>query len=69
MGSGFRRRTNPVKLLNPIASQLVMRTTLFGSLISVCQPESARGLIRVFEAGRVFLHDPASRPANWLLKA
>jgi len=58
----FAGNTNPVRLLNPIASQLsVMRTTLFGSLISVLRHNLNRRAdrIRVFEAGRVFLHDPA----------
>jgi phenylalanyl-tRNA synthetase beta chain len=58
----FAGNTNPVKLLNPIASQLsVMRTTLFGSLISVLRSNLNRRAdrIRLFEAGRVFLHDPA----------
>jgi phenylalanyl-tRNA synthetase beta chain len=58
----FAGNTNPVKLLNPIASQLsVMRTTLFGSLISVLRHNLNRRAdrIRVFEVGRVFLHDPA----------
>ncbi|SAL28496.1 phenylalanyl-tRNA synthetase subunit beta [Caballeronia sordidicola] len=57
----FAGNSNPVKLLNPIASQLsVMRTTLFGSLISVLRYNLNRRAdrIRVFEAGRVFLHDP-----------
>jgi phenylalanyl-tRNA synthetase beta chain len=58
----FAGNTNPVKLLNPIASQLsVMRTTLFGSLISVLRYNLNRRAdrIRLFEAGRVFLHDPS----------
>ncbi len=58
----FAGNTNPVKLLNPIASQLsVMRTTLFGSLISVLRHNLNRRAdrVRVFEAGRVFLHDPS----------
>jgi len=58
----FAGNMNPVRLLNPIASQLsVMRTTLFGSLISVLRHNLNRRAdrIRVFEAGRVFLHDPA----------
>ncbi|WP_438393325.1 phenylalanine--tRNA ligase subunit beta [Caballeronia sp. DA-9] len=57
----FAGNSNPVKLLNPIASQLsVMRTTLFGSLISVLRYNLNRRAdrIRVFEAGRVFLHNP-----------
>ncbi|MGV2289230.1 phenylalanine--tRNA ligase subunit beta [Trinickia sp. YCB016] len=58
----FAGNDNPVRLLNPIASQLsVMRTTLFGSLINVLRHNLNRRAerIRVFEAGRVFLHDPS----------
>ncbi len=58
----FAGNDDPVKLLNPIASQLsVMRTTLFGSLISVLRYNLNRRAdrVRVFEAGRVFLHDPS----------
>jgi phenylalanyl-tRNA synthetase beta chain len=59
--SDFAGNPNPVRLLNPIASQLsVMRTTLFGSLIGVLRHNLNRRAdrVRVFEAGRVFLHDP-----------
>ncbi|TKC81730.1 phenylalanine--tRNA ligase subunit beta [Trinickia terrae] len=58
----FAGNDNPVRLLNPIASQLsVMRTTLSGSLINVLRHNLNRRAerIRVFEAGRVFLHDPS----------
>ncbi|CAG4910504.1 phenylalanine--tRNA ligase subunit beta [Paraburkholderia saeva] len=58
----FAGNDNPVRLLNPIASQLsVMRTTLFGGLINVLRSNLNRRAdrVRVFEAGRVFLHDPA----------
>jgi len=58
----FAGNDNPVRLLNPIASQMsVMRTTLFGSLISVLRSNLNRRAdrVRVFEAGRVFLHDPS----------
>ena len=54
---------NPVRLLNPIASQSsVMRTTLIGSLLGNVRYNHARKLerIRVFELGRVFLRDPAA---------
>ncbi len=54
---------NPVRLLNPIASQAsVMRTTLFGSLIANIRYNHARKLprIRVFEIGRVYLRDAAA---------
>ena len=56
----FAGNEKPVRLLNPIASQLsVMRTTLFGSLINVLRHNLNRRAdrIRVFEAGRVFLQD------------
>ncbi|WP_175735888.1 phenylalanine--tRNA ligase subunit beta [Burkholderia ambifaria] len=58
----FAGNDNPIRLLNPIASQLsVMRTTLFGSLISVLRHNLNRRAdrVRVFEAGRVFLADPS----------
>ncbi|MDR5731708.1 phenylalanine--tRNA ligase subunit beta [Caballeronia sp. LZ025] len=58
----FAGNDNPVKLINPIASQLsVMRTTMFGSLIDVLRYNLNRRAdrIRVFEAGRVFLRDPS----------
>jgi phenylalanyl-tRNA synthetase beta chain len=53
---------NPIRLLNPIASQLsVMRTTLLGGLLANVRYNAARKLsrIRVFEVGRVFLGDPS----------
>ena len=59
----FAGNDTPVRLLNPIASQLsVMRTTLFGSLIEVLRTNLSRRAadrVRVFEVGRVFLHDAA----------
>jgi phenylalanyl-tRNA synthetase beta chain len=64
----FAGNDNPVRLLNPIASQMsVMRTTLIGSLVSVLRHNLNRRAerIRVFEAGRVFLRDP-SVPAGEL---
>jgi phenylalanyl-tRNA synthetase beta chain len=51
---------NPIRLLNPIASQLsVMRTTLLGGLLAGVRYNAARKLerIRLFEVGRVFLRD------------
>jgi phenylalanyl-tRNA synthetase beta chain len=51
---------NPIRLLNPIASQAsVMRTTLLGGLLANVRYNAARKLsrIRVFEVGRVFLRD------------
>ena len=54
---------DPVRLLNPIASQAsVMRTTLFGSMIANIRYNHARKLprVRVFEIGRVYLRDAAA---------
>ncbi len=54
--------TNPIRLLNPIASQLsVMRSSLLGGLLANVRYNAARKLsrIRVFEVGRVFLRDPS----------
>jgi len=59
----FAGEENPVRLLNPIASQAsAMRTTLLGSLVANLRYNHARKLerIRVFEVGRVFLRDPAA---------
>lgn len=52
--------TNPIKLLNPIASQMsVMRSSLLGSLLQVLKFNIDRkaARVRVFEAGRVFMRD------------
>ncbi len=67
----FAGNAQPVRLLNPIASQLsVMRTTLFGSLVNVLRHNLNRRAdrVRVFETGRVFLAD-ASVPAGELAVA
>jgi phenylalanyl-tRNA synthetase beta chain len=52
---------NPIRLLNPIASQMsVMRSSLIGSLLQVVKFNADRKAdrVRVFELGRVFLrHD------------
>jgi len=50
--------TDPVKLLNPIASQMsVMRSSLLGSLMQVLRHNLDRKAdrVRVFEMGRVFM--------------
>ncbi|PIZ22789.1 MAG: phenylalanine--tRNA ligase subunit beta, partial [Comamonadaceae bacterium CG_4_10_14_0_8_um_filter_57_29] len=52
--------SNPIKLLNPIASQMsVMRSSLLGSLLQVLKFNQDRKAqrVRVFELGRVFLRD------------
>jgi phenylalanyl-tRNA synthetase beta chain len=51
---------NPIRLLNPIASQMsVMRSSLIGSLLQVVKFNTDRKAdrVRVFELGRVFLRD------------
>jgi len=51
---------NPIRLLNPIASQMsVMRSSLLGSLLQVLKFNLDRKAkrVRVFELGRVFLRD------------
>jgi phenylalanyl-tRNA synthetase beta chain len=51
---------SPIKLLNPIASQMsVMRSSLLGSLLQVLKFNLDRKTerVRVFEIGRVFLRD------------
>jgi phenylalanyl-tRNA synthetase beta chain len=51
---------SPIKLLNPIASQMsVMRSSLVGSLLQVLKFNQDRKAqrVRVFELGRVFLRD------------
>ena len=56
----FAGEANPIRLLNPIASQQsVMRSSLIGSLVANLRYNQARKLerIRVFEIGRVFMRD------------
>lgn len=53
---------SPIRLLNPIASQMsVMRSSLIGSLLQVVKFNADRKAdrVRVFELGRVFLRNPA----------
>ncbi len=52
--------TNPIRLLNPIASQLsVMRSSLLGSLLQILKHNLDRkaSRVRIFELGRVFKRD------------
>ena len=59
--------SNPIKLLNPIASQMsVMRSSLLGSLLQVLKFNLDRKIPRVniFELGRVFLRDPQSQDTD-----
>jgi phenylalanyl-tRNA synthetase beta chain len=58
---------NPIKLLNPIASQMsVMRSTLLGSLLNVVKFNVDRkaSRVRVFEIGRVFNKDDSVSNTN-----
>lgn len=62
----FAGNTSPVKLLNPIASQMsVMRSSLFGGLIAALQGNIKRKQerVRLFELARVFYAcDAESQP-------
>ena len=58
---------NPIKLLNPIASQMsVMRSSLLGSLLQVLKFNLDRKALRVnlFEIGRVFLRDASIKDTD-----
>lgn len=57
----------PIKLLNPIASQMsVMRSSLLGSLLQVLKFNQARKAprVRVFELGRVFTRDASVKSTD-----
>jgi phenylalanyl-tRNA synthetase beta chain len=57
----FAGNLNPIRLLNPIASQLsVMRSTILGGLVANLRYNLNRraSRVRVFEVGRVFLRTP-----------
>ncbi|MBI4290773.1 MAG: phenylalanine--tRNA ligase subunit beta [Betaproteobacteria bacterium] len=63
----FAGNPNPIRLLNPIASQLaVMRSTLIGSLVANVAYNLNRKLsrVRVFEIGRTFARDPDVQDGN-----
>ncbi len=63
--------TQPIKLLNPIASQMsVMRSSLLGSLLAVLKFNVDRKAerVRVFELGRVFLRDPSVADSDTTVK-
>ncbi len=59
----FADNRDPIRLLNPIASQMsVMRSTLIGGLVANVRYNLNRKLnrVRVFEAGAVYLKDEAT---------
>jgi phenylalanyl-tRNA synthetase beta chain len=58
---------HPIRLLNPIASQMsVMRSSLIGSLLQVVKFNADRKAdrVRVFELGRVFLRNAAVQSSD-----
>ncbi|MDP2417844.1 phenylalanine--tRNA ligase subunit beta [Rhodoferax sp.] len=58
---------DPIKLLNPIASQMsVMRSTLLGSLVAALKFNLDRRAdrVRLFEVGRVFRKDPTVQDSD-----
>ena len=58
---------HPIRLLNPIASQMsVMRSSLIGSLLQVVKFNADRKAdrVRVFELGRVFLRNAAVKDSD-----
>ena len=58
---------NPIKLLNPIASQLsVMRSSLLGSLLQILKHNLDRkaSRVRIFELGRVFMRDASVKTSD-----
>jgi phenylalanyl-tRNA synthetase beta chain len=60
----FAGNRNPIRLLNPIASQMsVMRSSLVASLVANVRYNLNRKLnrVRVFEAGGVFLHNAEAK--------
>jgi phenylalanyl-tRNA synthetase beta chain len=64
----FAGNDQPVKLLNPIASQMsVMRTNLIGSLVANARYNLNRKVsrIRVFEIGAVYLRDASVQDGRW----
>lgn len=67
----FGGEAAPIRLLNPIASQLsVMRTQLIGGLVDIlCYNLNRKeDRVRVFELGRVFFQDPTIEPSDTSVK-
>ncbi|RJX30721.1 MAG: phenylalanine--tRNA ligase subunit beta [Oxalobacter sp.] len=63
----FAGNTNPIKLLNPIASQMsVMRTNLIGSLVANVRYNLNRRInrVRVFELGAAFLRSDSTQDGS-----
>lgn len=67
----FAGNTNPIRLLNPIASQLsVMRTQMIGGLVDILKYNLNRKVTsaKLFEVGRVFMRDDAVVTTEWSVK-
>lgn len=67
----FAGNDAPVRLLNPIASQLsVMRTQLIGGLVDILRYNLNRKAqnVRLFELGRVFFPDERVEDGPWSVK-
>lgn len=67
----FGGEAAPIRLLNPIASQLsVMRTQLIGGLVDILRYNLNRkeDRVRVFELGRVFFQNPTIEPSDTSVK-
>ncbi|ROT44454.1 phenylalanine--tRNA ligase subunit beta [Pusillimonas sp. NJUB218] len=67
----YAGNTDPIRLLNPIASQLaVMRSSLIGGLLANIRHNANRkqSRVRVFELGRVFARDAAVSDGDLTVK-
>ena len=67
----FAGNTNPIRLLNPIASQLsVMRSQMIGGLVDILKYNLNRKVTsaKLFEVGRVFMHDDSVVTTEWSVK-
>lgn len=63
----FAANTDLIRLANPIASQMaVMRSTLFGGLISnlLTNLKRKQNRVRLFETGRIFRRDGQEKPVK-----
>ncbi|MEN3109723.1 phenylalanine--tRNA ligase subunit beta [Uliginosibacterium paludis] len=63
----FAGNTKPVRLANPIASQMsVMRSSLLGGLVGALESNQRRraNRVRLFEVGRCFASDAAQAPVS-----
>lgn len=67
----FAANENPIRLLNPIASQLsVMRTQMIGGLVDILKYNLNRKVAsaKLFEVGRIFVRDESVETTEWSVK-